>query len=140
MHRRPSPLATTTPRHGVARVLSKLGLCSRTQAAAWVRAGRVAVNGRVVTDPEFPPLPPKDWAVNGTRSGTGESVSVTSLGTAKPHQRNYGQEGKAQYIATKMPFMEREARAEVGLVDDAETVIVSFGSRGLKRMTPSGER
>jgi 2-oxoglutarate ferredoxin oxidoreductase subunit alpha len=77
---------------------------------------------------EFPPLPPKDWAVDGTRSGTGGSVSVTSLGTAKPGQRNYGQEGKAQYIATKMPFMEREARAEVGLVDDAETIVVAFGS------------
>jgi len=38
----------------VARVLSKSGLCSRTQAAAWVRAGRVEVNGRTVLDPEFP--------------------------------------------------------------------------------------
>jgi 2-oxoglutarate/2-oxoacid ferredoxin oxidoreductase subunit alpha len=77
---------------------------------------------------DFPQLPPKDWAVDGTRSGTGGSVSVTSLGVGKPAQRNYGQEGKAQYIATKIPFMEQEARAEVGLVDDAETVIVSFGS------------
>ncbi|GAB6195083.1 pseudouridine synthase [Lysobacter xanthus] len=42
------------PRHGLARVLSKRGLCSRTQAAEWIRAGRVAVNGRVVRDPEFP--------------------------------------------------------------------------------------
>jgi 23S rRNA pseudouridine2605 synthase len=42
------------PRHGLARVLSKLGLCSRTQGAAWVQGGRVSVNGRVVRDPEFP--------------------------------------------------------------------------------------
>jgi 23S rRNA pseudouridine2605 synthase len=42
------------PRHGVARVISKLGLGSRTQAAQWVRAGRVRVNGKVVLDPEFP--------------------------------------------------------------------------------------
>ncbi|GAB1595275.1 pseudouridine synthase [Lysobacter claricitrinus] len=42
------------PRHGLARVLSKRGLCSRTQAAEWIRDGRVAVNGRVVRDPEFP--------------------------------------------------------------------------------------
>jgi 23S rRNA pseudouridine2605 synthase len=42
------------PRHGLARVLSKLGLCSRTQGAHWVQRGRVAVNGRVVRDPEFP--------------------------------------------------------------------------------------
>ena len=43
-----------SPRHGLARVLSKRGLCSRTQAAAWIRDGRVTVNGRVVRDPEFP--------------------------------------------------------------------------------------
>jgi 23S rRNA pseudouridine2605 synthase len=42
------------PRHGIARVLSKLGLCSRSEAARWVAAGRVAVNGRVIVDPEHP--------------------------------------------------------------------------------------
>jgi 23S rRNA pseudouridine2605 synthase len=35
-------------------VLSKQGLCSRTKAARWIAAGRVAVDGRVVRDPEFP--------------------------------------------------------------------------------------
>lgn len=35
-------------------MLSKRGVCSRTQAAEWVRAGRVSVGGRVVRDPEFP--------------------------------------------------------------------------------------
>ena len=39
-----------------------------------------------------------------------------------------GQEGKAQYIATKIPLMEREVRVETGYLDDAETVIVAFGS------------
>ena len=42
------------PRYGVARVLSKLGVCSRSQAQAFVRAGRVRVNGRIVRDPEMP--------------------------------------------------------------------------------------
>jgi 23S rRNA pseudouridine2605 synthase len=46
--------ASQPARHGVARVLSKLGLASRTQAAQWVRDGRVSVNGRPVRDPEFP--------------------------------------------------------------------------------------
>jgi 23S rRNA pseudouridine2605 synthase len=41
-------------RHGLARVLSKSGLCSRTEAARWIAAGRVAVDGRVVRDPEYP--------------------------------------------------------------------------------------
>jgi 23S rRNA pseudouridine2605 synthase len=38
----------------VARVLSKLGVCSRSQAQALVRAGRVSLNGRIVRDPETP--------------------------------------------------------------------------------------
>src|SRR5580704_6661157 len=42
------------PRYGVARAISKLGLGSRTQGARWAKEGRVRVNGRVVTDPEFP--------------------------------------------------------------------------------------
>jgi 23S rRNA pseudouridine2605 synthase len=41
-------------RLGVARVLSKAGLCSRSEAAQWIVAGRVAVNGRRVQDPEHP--------------------------------------------------------------------------------------
>ena len=45
---------SATPRHGLARVLNRLGLCSRSQAQALVRAGRVRVNGRVVRDPEQP--------------------------------------------------------------------------------------
>lgn len=43
-----------TPRHGLARTLSKLGACSRTQAAQYAREGRIAVNGRIVRDPETP--------------------------------------------------------------------------------------
>ncbi len=77
---------------------------------------------------EFPALPAKEWAVNGSRSGTGRSGAVTSLGVGKVGQRALGQEGKAQYIATKIPYMEREVRVETGFLDDAETVVVSFGS------------
>jgi 23S rRNA pseudouridine2605 synthase len=39
-------------RFGLARVLSKLGVCSRSQAERAVREGRVSVDGRVVLDPE----------------------------------------------------------------------------------------
>ena len=46
-------LVDTPRRIGLARVLSKRGLCSRTQAGEWIRAGRVQVDGRVVRDPEF---------------------------------------------------------------------------------------
>ena len=49
-----------SPRYGAARAISKLRLGSRTQGAQWVREGRVRVNGRVVTDPEFPVTPGRD--------------------------------------------------------------------------------
>lgn len=54
MQRNSRPGNGKQARHGVARVVSKLGLASRTQAAQWVREGRVKVNGRIVDDPEFP--------------------------------------------------------------------------------------
>src|SRR4029077_21099351 len=76
----------------------------------------------------FPELPARDWAVDGTRSGSGRSRGVTPLGVSKVGQPAMGQEGKAQYIATKIPYMEREVRVESGLLDDAETVIVAFGA------------
>jgi 23S rRNA pseudouridine2605 synthase len=44
----------SVPRHGLARVLSKLGVCSRTQAAALINGGRVRINGTLATDPEMP--------------------------------------------------------------------------------------
>jgi 23S rRNA pseudouridine2605 synthase len=41
-------------RSGLARALSKLGCCSRAQAAQLIRAGRVRLNGGLRRDPEAP--------------------------------------------------------------------------------------
>ncbi|MCE5232499.1 MAG: pseudouridine synthase [Mizugakiibacter sp.] len=51
-----SPTVAPPPasRHGLARVLSKLGVCSRSEAERRIRAGRVSVDGRCVRDPERP--------------------------------------------------------------------------------------
>lgn len=40
-------------KHGLARVLSKAGVCSRSQAAQWIADGRVCVDGRCIRDPQF---------------------------------------------------------------------------------------
>jgi 23S rRNA pseudouridine2605 synthase len=65
----------TGKRHGVARVISKLGMASRTQAAEWVREGRVRVNGRVTLDPEFPVRQGLDGiAVDGRESAPAARV------------------------------------------------------------------
>lgn len=51
---RPAGQPSDAPRHGLARVLSKAGLCSRTEAARWISEGRVTVDGRTINNPEFP--------------------------------------------------------------------------------------
>ena len=51
---KPRAPAARRPRHGLARVISKLGLGSRTQAQRWISDGLVRVNGREVRDAEFP--------------------------------------------------------------------------------------
>lgn len=44
----------TQKRIGLARALSKQGYCSRSQASSLIRAGRVALNGRISKDPDCP--------------------------------------------------------------------------------------
>lgn len=48
------------PKVSLARALSKLGFCSRSQAQALVREGRVRVNGTVRRDPELRVDPDRD--------------------------------------------------------------------------------
>ena len=58
---------------GLARVLSKLGYCSRSQAADLIRAGRVKLNGAIRRDPETPTRFEKDKiAVDGKIVGSSE--------------------------------------------------------------------
>ena len=48
------PQATKEKPHGVARVISKRGFCSRSQAENLVREGRVSLRGKIVHDPDAP--------------------------------------------------------------------------------------
>ncbi len=54
----PSP--ATSRKVGLARALSKLGYCSRSQATSLIRAGRVRLNEKVRLDPETPVRIDKD--------------------------------------------------------------------------------
>lgn len=64
------------PRHGLARVISKLGIASRTQAAAWIQAGRVGVGGHVVRDPERPTAAGERITVDGVAVEARERVHL----------------------------------------------------------------
>jgi 23S rRNA pseudouridine2605 synthase len=74
---RSAPPPEAVPRHGLARVLSKLGVCSRTQAQTLVRAGRVRVNGRLVRDPDKPADAARDrFSIDDVDVGAAEKVYI----------------------------------------------------------------
>ena len=112
------PTRTAVPtgsvRHGLARVLSKAGLCSRTDAAAWIRDGRVRVDGRIVRDPEYP-------IHDGMRR-----VSIDGLDPSPP-QRHYLMLNKPRGLVTT-------ARDERG----RDTVYRCLDGAGLPWLAPVG--
>jgi 2-oxoglutarate ferredoxin oxidoreductase subunit alpha len=78
---------------------------------------------------DFGPVPDKLWALDGSLTGTTRSRIVSPLGFEKVGRPNPGIERHLRHIAAKVGEMQaREARAETGFLDDAETVVVAFGS------------
>ncbi|HZP65877.1 MAG TPA: pseudouridine synthase [Rudaea sp.] len=71
-HRAEAPPA----RHGLARVLSKRGVCSRSEASALIRAGRVRVDGRTIRDPESPTAPDARIRVDDADAAPVEKVYI----------------------------------------------------------------
>ena len=78
----------------------------------------------------FPPLPEKDWAVDGRRNGSGRSLNINPIGMTK------GEKG-----IQPEPFWQRlqdkhgaiaaaEARHEAVWTDDADVLVVAFGTLG----------
>ena len=121
--RRHPPVRSTTRRpaapadgvrHGLARALSKAGLCSRSEAARWIAAGRVSVDGRVIRDPEFPVIRQR------------QRVSVDGVPL---------QEGRRWYLMLNKP------RGLVTTVQDErgrDTVYRCFDGAGLPWLAPVG--
>ena len=60
--------------HGVARVISKRGFCSRSVAENLVREGRVSLRGKTVRDPDTPAYENDEILVDGTPVTASEFV------------------------------------------------------------------
>jgi 23S rRNA pseudouridine2605 synthase len=118
--------SSPAPRHGVARVISKLGLGSRTQAAGWVREGRVRVNGQVVCDPEHPVRRGVDRVeVDGRESASAGRVVLMlnkPRGLVTTTQDEKGRETVYRCFAdAKLPWL-----APVGRLDKASEGLLLF--------------
>ncbi len=59
---------------GLARALSKRGFCSRSQAFALARAGRIRINGQVWRNPETPVSEDDRIEVDGSQVGASEKI------------------------------------------------------------------
>ena len=82
-----------------------------------------------VSAQEFPAQPAKNWAVDGTMSGTGSSRMVSPLGFGKHGQENPGIERHLRRSAAKQAeITAAEVRVDTGHTDDAEVVVVAFGT------------
>ncbi len=74
-------------------------------------------------------LPAKDWAVDGSAGGSGKSRLVTSLGMSKDRKRGVDPESLWKDVAKRHKEIEAtEIRVECGFTEDAELVVVAFGT------------
>jgi 23S rRNA pseudouridine2605 synthase len=114
------------PRHGLARVLSKLGVCSRTQAQAMIRAGRVQVDGRVVLDPETPTdMRSAVLTIDGNVVGEAEKVYIM-LNKPRGHVTTASDERGRDTVYSLLEEAELPWLAPVGRLDKASEGLLLF--------------
>jgi 2-oxoglutarate/2-oxoacid ferredoxin oxidoreductase subunit alpha len=87
---------------------------------------RVGVHLRKI---DFGELPPQDWALDGTRSGTGKSRQIWTWAMGKATDPGLGPDRHWQQVAAKFDRIAgAERRSESRHTDDCDTLVVSFGS------------
>jgi 2-oxoglutarate ferredoxin oxidoreductase subunit alpha len=83
-----------------------------------------------VSPAKFPALPGKEWAVDGSLGGTGRSRTVNPLGMEKG-AKAIDPEGLWKRLQAKHDAIaEAEVRGEQEFTEDAEIVVVAFGTVG----------
>lgn len=81
---------------------------------------------------DFGELPPKDWALDGSKSGTGQSRQIWTWAMGKVTDPGPEMDAHWQYIAEKFNQIEQvEQRHEALWCDDADTIVVSWGTCAL---------
>jgi len=116
----------STRKIGLARALSKLGYCSRSQAAELIRAGRVGLNGGIRRDPETPVRLEKDHIeVDGQAIQAQQKIYlmmnkpravVTTASDEKGRETVYGMLEKADKLLPWVAPIGRLDKASEGLL------------------------
>lgn len=108
---------------GLARALSKLGYCSRSQAAELIRAGRVRLNGATRRDPETPVRLERDL-IDVDRHIVGAEAKLYLMlnkprGAVTTASDEKGRDTVYAYLREKLPWV-----APVGRLDKASEGIL----------------
>jgi 2-oxoglutarate ferredoxin oxidoreductase subunit alpha len=78
---------------------------------------------------DYGELPAKDWAVDGSRGGTGKSRLIWSWDMGKVNNRGRQPDGQWRKVAAKFEeIAAAEQRHETFMADDAEYLVVSWGT------------
>jgi 2-oxoglutarate ferredoxin oxidoreductase subunit alpha len=106
-----------TDKYRVPGILYTDGMLARTQM------------GIEIAPLEFEPLPPKDWALDGTLTGTGRSRNYWTWALGKHNTPGPGPTAHWTRLAEKFELISRaEARSEQAFVEDAEVLVIAFGT------------
>jgi 23S rRNA pseudouridine2605 synthase len=124
---------------GLARALSKLGFCSRSQAAKLIRAGRVRLNGAARRDPEAPVRLERDRIEVDQIAVTAEAPIYLMLnkprGVVTTASDEKGRETVYSLLGEKLPWV-----GPVGRLDKASEglLLVTNDSEWAARMSDPG--
>jgi len=115
-------------RTGVARTLSKLGIASRSIAARWVQEGRVAVNGRIVHDPESPVIAGRDRILVDGRPVRAAQTRYVMLNKPRGVVTTARDEGGRATVYDCFPEPLAQHLAPVGRLDKASEGLLLFSN------------
>jgi 2-oxoglutarate ferredoxin oxidoreductase subunit alpha len=109
-------------------------LADRYRAPVIVYGDPLIAQTRVSVDigqRDLGPLPAKDWALDGTGGGTGQSRQIWTWAMGKATDPGPGPDKHWRAIAAKFDAIDAvEARHEQAYTQDSETLVVAFGSAG----------
>ncbi|MBL0042133.1 MAG: rRNA pseudouridine synthase [Xanthomonadales bacterium] len=120
-------MSAPTARYGLARVLSKRGLCSRTEAGRLIAAGRVRVDGRIVRDPESPTVLAAAIVVDDVRAVPATPVHLMLNKPRGLVTTRSDEQGRATvydcFVGAELPWI-----APVGRLDRASEGLLLFSN------------
>jgi 23S rRNA pseudouridine2605 synthase len=129
-------------RTGLARALSKLGHCSRSQAFGLIRAGHVRLNGRLVQDPEKSVLLGKDRIeVDGNKLGQADKLYLMLNKPRGVVTTARDEKGRKTVYSLLPDYTEKDWLAPVGRLDMASEgllLLTNDSAWGARIASPEG--